>query len=84
MKLATEVTFTLNNKFCTQIDGCTMGGPLSITLSDIYMVKMELEVARPLKALFYSRYVNDIYNRSKKHEFVKVFHALNNYHENIK
>ena len=33
MKLATEVTF--NNKFCKQIDGYTVGGPLSVTLSDI-------------------------------------------------
>ena len=37
MKLATEVTFTFNNKFCKQIDGCTMGGLLSVTYSDIYI-----------------------------------------------
>ena len=37
MKLGTEVTFTFNNKFYKQIDGCTMGGPLSVTLSDIYI-----------------------------------------------
>ena len=37
MKLATEVTFTFNNKFCKQIDECTMGGPLSVTLSNIYI-----------------------------------------------
>ena len=34
--------------------------------------------------MFYSRYVDDIYNRRKKDEFDIVFHALNNYHENIK
>ena len=43
-----------------------------------------MEVVRPLKPLFHSRYVEDIYNRRKKDEFDKVFHALNNYHENIK
>ena len=37
MKLATEVTFTFNNKFCKQIDGCTMGGLLYVTYSDIYI-----------------------------------------------
>ena len=37
MKLATEVTFTFNNVFCKQIDRCTMGGPLSVTLSNIYI-----------------------------------------------
>ena len=35
--------------FVNEIDGCTMGGPLSVTLSEIYMVKMEIEVFRPLK-----------------------------------
>ena len=48
------------------------------------MVKIEIEVVRPLKPLFYSRYVDDIYNRRKKDEFDQVFHALNNYYENIK
>ena len=78
MKLATEETFTFNNRFYKQIDGCTMGGPLSVTLGDIHMVKMENEVVRPLKPLFYSRYVENIYNRRKKDEFDKVFHAPNN------
>ena len=32
MKQATEITFTFNNKFCKQIDGCTMDRPLSVTL----------------------------------------------------
>ena len=35
LKLATEVTFTKNNSFCQQTDGCTMGGPLLVTFSDI-------------------------------------------------
>ena len=35
IKLSTEVTFTFNSKFCRQTDGCTMGGPLSVTFSDI-------------------------------------------------
>ena len=37
MKLATKVTFTFNNKFCKQIDGCTMDGASSVTLWDIYI-----------------------------------------------
>ena len=28
--------------------------------------------------------MDDTYNRRKKAEFDKIFHALNNYHENIK
>ena len=63
IKLSTEVTFTFNGKFCKQIDGCTMGGPLSVTFSDIYMTKMERDVVRPFNPIFYRRYVDDIYNR---------------------
>ena len=36
IKLATECTFKLNNRFLKQVDGCTMGGPLSVTFSDIW------------------------------------------------
>ena len=57
-----------------------MAGPLSVTMSDIYMVKMEIKVVRPLKLLFYSRYMDDIYNRRKKDGFDKAFHALSNNH----
>ena len=34
-KLVTEVTFKKNKNFYKQTDGCTIGGPLSATLSDI-------------------------------------------------
>ena len=44
----------------------------------------EIDVARPLKPMFYRWYVDNIYNRCKMDEFDEVFHALNNYHENIK
>ena len=42
IKLAIECTFKFNSRFLKQVDGCTMGGPLSVTFSDIYMVKMEM------------------------------------------
>ena len=82
MKLATELTFTFNN-FCKQIDGCTLGGPLSVTMSDICMVEMETDVTPPLKPFLFSRHEDNIYNRCRKDEFNEVSHALNNYHENI-
>ena len=34
-KITTENLFQLNSKFFKQTDGCAMGGPLSVTLSDI-------------------------------------------------
>ena len=47
---------------------------------DIYG-KIEIDVVCPLKPLFYSRYVDDIYNRHRKDEYDQVFSALNNYHD---
>ena len=58
-----------------------MGGPLSVTFSDIYMVKMENDVVIPSKPIFYRRFVGDIYSRRK---FFALFDRLNNYHSNIK
>ena len=55
IKLATECTFKFNNRFLKRVDGCTMGGPLSVTFSEIYMVKME-NVLLPSKPIFYCRF----------------------------
>ena len=45
--------------------GCAMGGPLSVTFSDIYLVKIEKVALRYHLNLFYSRFVDDIYSRQK-------------------
>ena len=72
-----------NNSFYKQIDGCTMGGPLSVILSDIFMMKMENDVVKPTKPSFYKRYVDDIINRRKKNTIDELFNKLNSYHQNI-
>ena len=36
LKLATEVTFTINSNIYKQTDGCKMGGPLSVILVKLY------------------------------------------------
>ena len=77
LKLATEVTFIINNKFFKQIDGCAMGGPLSVTFSDIFMIKMENDIVIPTKPIFYRRYVDGIYNIRKKNIEDSLFKALN-------
>ena len=48
-KLLTEVTCTLDNGFFRQIDGCTMREPILVTISDIYIIKMEENVVKPRK-----------------------------------
>ena len=53
LKLATECTYTFSHKFYKQIDDWTMVGPLSVTFSAIYMIKMESETVIPQKPLFY-------------------------------
>ena len=83
VKLSTDCIFTFNDKFYKQIQGCTMGGPLSVTLSDIHMTRCENEVVRPLAPVFYRRYVDDIFNRRKRNTNDEIFDQLNQYHNNI-
>ena len=44
-----------------------MAGALFVTLSDIYMVKMENDVVISSKYIFYQRFIN-IHNRQKLRE----------------
>ena len=62
---------------------CTMRGTLSVTFSEIYMVKMENDVVIPSKPIFYCRFVDDIYSRQKLGDNV-LFDWLNSYYPNIK
>ena len=48
-----------------QVDFCSIGGPLSVTFSDIYMVKMENDVVISSKPIFHHRFVDDIYSTRK-------------------
>ena len=83
-KLTQECVFTINNRLIKQVDGCPMGGPISVVFSDIYVCKMEEDVVITANPIFYKRYVDDTYVRRKKHETDKLFIYLNSYHENIK
>ena len=56
IKLTAECTFKFNSKFLKQVDACTMGGLLSVTFSDIYIVKMENDVV--ISSKFQVRYSN--------------------------
>ena len=76
-------TFKFNSRFLEQVDGCIMGGPLSVTFSDIYMVKMENYAVISSKHIFYRRFVDDIYSRRKLGDNV-LFDQLDSYHPNIK
>ena len=83
IKFATECTFKFNSRFFKQTDGCTMREPLSITFSDIFMVKMGSDVLTPSKPIFYHRILDDIYSRWILGDNF-LFDRLNNYHPNNK
>ena len=51
-KITTENSFQLNSKFFKQTNGCAIDDPLSVTLSDIWMVKMENNIVMPHKPSF--------------------------------
>ena len=83
-KLTTDCTIQFNQRFYKQIDGCAMGGPLSVTLADIHMVRTENELVKPMNPPFYKRFVDDIYSKRNKSQQDVLFEALNNFHPNIK
>ena len=83
-KIRKDCTFQLCFKFNKQVDGCAMGEPLSVTLSDIYMAKMEDDAVEKYQPKFYKRYVDDLINRRKENQADLLFNDLNNYHQNIK
>ena len=83
-KLTTECAFQFNQNLFKQTEGCSMGGPLSVTLADIHMIRTEKDIVTPLKPVFYRRCVDEIYTRRKKGIQDKLYERLNNYHPNIK
>ena len=58
-------TFKFSSRTLIQVDGCSTGGALYVTFSDIYMVKTENDVVIPCNSIFYCRFVDDIYSRQK-------------------
>ena len=83
VKLACENTFMFDDKFYKQKDGCTMGGPLSVIFSNIFMTKLENDVVLPLKPSFYKRYVDDVFNRRKKNMPDVLLQRMMEYHPRI-
>ena len=61
-----------------------MGGPLSVILADINMVRTENEVVKPMTSRFYKRFVEDIYSKRNMSQQDVLFEALNNFQPNIK
>ena len=67
----------MNSCLKKQIDGCLIGGSLSVLFSDIYMCKIEENVVAPAKPIFYKRYVDGTYISKKKYFNDEFFQNLN-------
>ena len=61
-----------------------MGGPLSVTLSDIHTIRMETDVVVPIRPIYFKRQIDDIYNRRQKNTNDMLCDTLSNYHPKIK
>lgn len=83
-RLCIGSTFIVNGDLIKQIEGCPMGGAMSVVMANIYMAKLERDIVTPMKPLFYLRYVDDCYVRRKKNTQDLLFLKLNEYHPNIK
>ena len=55
------------NRLIQQVDGCPMGGLMSVVFPDIYVCKMQKDIAIPANPIFYNRYMDDTYVRRKKY-----------------
>ena len=72
-----ERTFIFDSKYYKQTDGCTMGGPLSVTFSYILMTKMEKEaICLPRKPVFYKRFIDDIITRRPSNQLTDSLFEL--------
>ena len=50
-KLCENCTFLTDGRLIKQVDGCPLGGPVSAVFPNIFFVKMELDVFKPLNNL---------------------------------
>ena len=76
--------YSINKQLCKQIDGVSMGGTLSVFLSDCFMNKMKRDVFIPLKPKLHKRFADDISRRRKRKEPDALFHKINSHYPNIK
>ena len=61
-----------------------MEAPIFKVFSDIYMCKMEGDIIKALKPIFYKSYVDDAYIKRKRNKAATLSDVLNSFHPNIK
>ena len=83
-KLCKGCTFLADGRLIRQVDGCPMVGPISVVYSNIFCVKMEFDVIKPLKPKVLQTLYWWYFSKRIENQPEKPFEKLNNYHPNIK
>ena len=84
-KLTKNCVLSMNDKLVKQIEGCPMGGAISVIMSGIHMKRMETDCVAPLNQKLYKRYVDDKRTKRMKNTWNdKLFANTNSHHKNIK
>ena len=68
-KLYKGYTFSINENLIRQIDGCPMGGPILVVLSNIFWIKREHDVVSHIKP---KRYVYEIVSKCVKNNLMSI------------
>ena len=81
--------FIFNSILYKQIDGCSMGGPLSPILANIFMCNFEsvalVNCPSHFKPIYYRRYVDDCFVLFREVGHIELFKLyMNNQHPNIR
>ena len=53
-KLTKGCVFSVNDKLVKQVEGCPMGGAISVIVSGIHMKRMEKDCVGPLNPILYN------------------------------
>ena len=76
--------FSANNRLLRQIDGCAIGGTLSVIMSAICMTQCLNEKIQPLSPKFFCLYVDDSYSRGTKEENYMFLTELSSFDPKLK
>ena len=83
-KLTKNCVLSVNDKIDKQVEGCPMGGAISVIMSGIHMKRMEKDCVALLNPKLYKRYVDNTIAKRKKNATNQLFANMNSHHKNIK
>ena len=83
----TKTAFSFDKTLYEQIDGVSVGSPLSLLMADVIMTELERVVVKDVFSKgylkFYIRFMDDTLVLMKKFDVPIVLQALNGFHKNL-